>query len=129
MGLSKQEMMQKVLEYYRLYRNTDAAEFFGVTPQTMFARMKSGKLDYEEIYEKCPDISPDWLLSGGEGEMLRKDRGEKPHEARSAGGAVVADNSEALEKAMSALAAEQQAMRRAQDQISALIELLRGKQG
>ena len=40
--LTKQEMWEQILEVYKLRRNIDAAAFFGVTPQTMYSRIKGG---------------------------------------------------------------------------------------
>lgn len=119
--LTKQEMWEQILDFYKLRRNVKAAEFFGVTPQTMYSRVKAGNIDFEEIYAKCPRISPDWLLSGGEGNIARDER-EGSEAAKKAEA-----NSPSVKAALEALRAEQDAMRRAQDQISGLIELLREK--
>ena len=121
--LTKQEMWEQILEVYKLRRNIDAAAFFGVTPQTMYSRIKGGIIDFEEIYAKCPKISADWLLSGGEGEILREERGAVT-EVTPAPQRVSRDNALALE----ALRAEQESLKRAQEQISGLIEILRDRQ-
>ena len=119
--LTKTEMWERILEYYKLRRNVDAAEYFGLSPQTMYSRVKTGNIDFEEIYQKCPDISADWLLSGGEGEMIRP-RGARAKEAIKAGRE---DSPVTVAEAFEALRAEQMALERSQNQITGLIELLR----
>lgn len=123
-----QEMLKQIAEYYGISKNSDFAKFFGLSIQTSFQRMKNGFVDFEQIYAKCPDISPDWLLSGGEGPMLRADRGEIiGSQNTNVGGnqsvSVVSDKN--LEAALEALTKEQDALARSQEQVSNLIELLK----
>ena len=115
----KAEMLKQIAEYYHITRNVDFAKFFGISEPLAFSRMKNGYLDYEEIYNRCPDISPDWLLSGGEGPMLRADRIEGAQRSEPSG----ADR-QSLREAMEALAKEQAALATAQEHISALISVL-----
>jgi hypothetical protein len=126
-----QEMLRQIAEYYGISKNSDFAKFFGLSIQTSFQRMKNGTLDYEQIYSRCPDISPDWLLSGGEGEMLRKKRGDNS-ESRSETAKCGSDkhspaNDKSLEMTLAALAREQEALAHAQKQVSDLINLLASK--
>lgn len=122
------EMLQEIAKYYGIKKNVDFAEFLGITPQTNFQRVKNGFIDYEQIYARCPDISPDWLLSG-EGPMLRIDRGEMiaSQNTNTGGGNqnVSVVNNKDLESALEALAREQEALARSQEQVSNLIELLK----
>lgn len=115
----KAEMLRQIAEYYHITRNVDFAKFFGISEPLAFSRMKNGYLDYEEIYNRCPDISADWLLSGGEGPMLRAERKEGTQRGEPSG----ADR-QSLRDAMEALAKEQAALATAQEHISALISVL-----
>ncbi len=130
-------MLKAIASYYGLEKNVDMAKFFGVTEQTAYMRMKQGILAYEDIYRLCPDISPDWLLSGGEGPMLRAERVEnngnlnignnakqyfRTHESESVKKAL-----EALDNEQKSLAREQEALARSQEQVSGLIQILQQK--
>lgn len=65
------KILNELREYYNLKRNVDFARFFEITEQNANAWYKRTSLDFESIWRRCPEINPDWLLSGGEGEMLR----------------------------------------------------------
>ena len=119
----KVEMLRQIAEHYGISRNVDFAKFFNISEPTAFSRMKNGFIDFEEIYRMCPDISPDWLLSGGEGQMLRKDARQGTGKEQGNGGGF--QNTETLDRALDALAREQQALAKAQEHISGLIDALR----
>lgn len=125
------EVLTKIAEYYGISRNVDFARFFGLSEPTAFNRMKTGYIDFEDVYEKCPDISPDWLLSG-EGPMLRAEREEaiaskNTNIGEGANQSVSIVESKTVQDALQALAREQEAVARAQEQVTGLIELLRAK--
>lgn len=125
-----QEMLKQIAEYYGISKNSDFAKFFNLSIQTSFQRLKNGTLDYEQIYAKCPDISPDWLLSGGEGPMLRSERGDVvASQNTNIGGtqSVSVASDKNLESALNALAREQEALANSQKQVSDLIGLLAAK--
>ena len=124
------EMLKQIAEYYGISKNSDFAKFFGLSIQTSFQRFKNGFIDFEQIYAKCPDISPDWLLSGGEGPMLRSERGEMIASQNSnIGGGTqsvsVVQSDKNTESLLKALAKEQETLARSQEQVSNLIELLK----
>lgn len=123
------EMLRQIAEYYGISRNVDFAKFFGLSIQTSFQRLKNGFVDFEQIYAKCPDISPDWLLSGGEGPMLRSERGEMIASQNTNSGSgtqsVSVINDKNLETALASLEREQHALAQSQEQVSNLIELLK----
>ena len=127
----KVEMLKQLADYYGIGKNVDFARFFGLSEPTAFNRLKAGVIDFEEIYEKCPAISADWLLSG-EGPMLKAER-EKTvvsNNANIGDGAnqnIAVVESKAIQEALQALSKEQDALARAQDQISGLIELLKAR--
>lgn len=136
-------MLEEIARYYGLERNIAFANFFEISPQLAISRRKTGALDYEEIYKRCKEISPDWLLSGGEGPMLRaergenvivvdrpdsqKDRGEQPPYPSSGAELVMALNS--LSKEQDALARTQEALAKSQSQTSDLIDILKTGRG
>lgn len=72
--MEKQEQIRAIAEHYGLTRNSDFARFFGISEQAAYQQQKQGIIKYEEVYRRCPDLSPDWLLNGGEGPMLRAER-------------------------------------------------------
>lgn len=130
--MTKQDMLAEIIKYYGLEKNIRFAEFFDISPQLALSRKKQGVLDYEELYRRCREISPDWLLSGGEGPMLRADRGEQvvvvepPKDAALAGAVGKSGGGAELMIALTSLAKEQEALARSQEQVSGLIEILRG---
>lgn len=127
----KIEMLRELADYYKISRNVDFAKFFGLSEPTSFNRLKEGVIDFEETYARCPDVSAEWLLTG-EGPMLKAER-EKNEASKNTN---IGDNanqnvsvveSRAVQDALRALSREQEALARAQEQISGLIELLRAK--
>ena len=137
-SMEKTEMIEAIAAYYHIEKNVDFAKFFDITGQTAFQRRKQGILAYEDIYRRCPDISPDWLLSGGEGPMLRAERIENNGNLNYGNNSrqvyrPVSDSEsvkkmvDALGREQEALKQEQDAVRRAQEQISGLIQLLQNK--
>lgn len=100
--MDKGLMLSKVAEYYGLTRNVDIAKFFELTPQTAFSWSK-GSWNIFEIYNRCPDINPEWLLSLGEkGDMLRHEIAESVKETETLSKAL--DNTK---EALNRLADEQ----------------------
>ena len=125
------EMLKQLADYYGISRNVDFARFFELSEPTAFNRLKMGVIDFEQVYEKCPDISGDWLLSG-EGPMLKSER----EKSVASNNTNIGDNArqhvsvvegEALKMALESLKKEQDALSRSQEQISGLIEVLRTK--
>lgn len=120
------EMLRQIAEYYGITKNSDFAKFFGLSIQTSFQRFKNGFVDFEQIYEKCPDISPDWLLSGGEGPMLRSERDAAIARETQVAAAPAVDR-KSLEQMQVALDKAQDALANSQSQVSGLIELLKAE--
>ena len=128
--MEKQEQIRAIAEHYGLTRNSDFARFFGISEQAAYQQQKQGSIKYEEVYRRCPDLSPDWLLNGGEGPMLRAERIE--NSGNFGFGDHVRQNlhireSESLKTALESLRAEQDSLKRAQEQISGLIALLQSR--
>ena len=130
---NKVRMLRQIAEYYHITRNVDFAKFFGISGPTAFARLKSGSIDFEEIYNKCPDISAEWLLNGGEGPMLKSERiakivaSQNTNIGTGANQYISMIESEALKNATAALAREQEALAKSQEHISGLIDALSKK--
>ena len=124
-------MMKQIADYYGIKRNVDYAKFFEISEPLAFNRVKTGYMDFEEIYNRCPDISAEWLLSGGHGPMLRTEReamiaSQNTNIGDGANQHVSVGDGKRLEEALAALAREQEALARAQEQISGLIDIIRG---
>ena len=143
--MEKTDMLKEIAAYYHIEKNADFARFFEISEQTAFQRRKQGILMYEDIYQRCPDISPDWLLSGGEGPMLRQERIEnntgnlnfgnysrqvfRTHESESMKKAldILKTEQEAVVREQEAVVREQMTVQRAQEQITGLIQILQTK--
>lgn len=126
--MDKGLMLKEIREYYKLYKNIDFAQFFGLSEQNAYSWTKRGFMDIELVYEKCPDIDPEWLLSNGEkGQMLRKDNSQNVigDNNTTANGDINGASNEALNKALDALAQEQKMCAKFQEQHDAFIEILR----
>lgn len=125
-------IMKQIADYYGLKRNVDFAKFFEISEPLAFNRVKTGYIDFEDIYNRCPDISAEWLLSGGQGPMLRSEResmiaSQNANVGDGANQNISVVESKAIQEALQALAREQEALARAQEQISGLIEVLKTK--
>ncbi len=108
-------MLATIRKHYGLKKNAQFAQFFDLTPQNAYSWTNRGYIDPFSIYQHCPDINPEWILSLGEkGSMLRD---AEPETASSS------DNVE-LAQALAALAASQEQCRKAQEQISSLLAIL-----
>lgn len=64
-------MLESLINYYTDGNKAKFASMIGVKPQTLSAWITRNTFDVEVIYKSCANISADWLLSGGTGDMLR----------------------------------------------------------
>lgn len=69
--MTKKERIYRLIEYYANGRPTTFAKQLGVAPSTISSWIARDSMDYDLIFAKCEEISPEWLLSG-EGDMLRE---------------------------------------------------------
>ena len=69
--MKKSEMLECIINYYTDGNKARFAAIIGVKPQTINTWSTRNTFDAELIYSKCDDISGDWLLSNGEGDMLK----------------------------------------------------------
>ena len=118
--MDKQQVISKIAEHYRITRNIDFANFFDIIPQTALSWTKEGRYNIYEVYRRCPDINPEWLLSLGEvGPMLRPE----------AGGEQKDDTplDRILDKTLDRLAEEQAISRKALENIERALKIAENK--
>lgn len=121
-------MLKEIRHYYRLDKNVEFARFMGLSEQNAYTWTKRSTFDLEVVYERCPEINPEWLLSRGErGEMLRSDAEKKALGTK--GGASISaqmltEAREIANKALTALAEEQRRCAEYQQQQSRLVDVL-----
>ena len=119
--MNKEQIINEIAKHYHLTRNVDVAEFFGISQQSSVAWMKGGYNIYE-VYKRCPDINPYWLLSMGEdGEMLRPSE-EEDNETLTTRGLL-----ENLRMAQERLAEEQNISRRVLEQCERVLRFMEDK--
>lgn len=117
-------VLNGIRDFYGLRKNIEFARFFEISEQNANGWYKRTTLDFESIWKHCPEINPDWLLSGGEGEMTRAAAlkqeavlGDKQSESPC--------SSVTIERALDALREEQAITKTAQEQASDLIEIIK----
>ena len=68
--MEKTEQLECLINYYTGGNKAKFAQMLSVKPQTISAWISRNTFDAEIIYAKCANVSAEWLLSGGEGEMV-----------------------------------------------------------
>ena len=66
-------MLECLINYYADGNKAKFSAQIGVKPQTVSAWISRNTFDAEALYANCKEISADWLLSNGNGEMIRRD--------------------------------------------------------
>lgn len=69
--MNKSEMLEMLISHYANGNKARFAAMLGIKAQTINSWEKRESFDHELIYSSFEDISGDWLLSGGKGEMLK----------------------------------------------------------
>ncbi len=64
-------MLEQLVNHYTYGNKAQFAKKVGISPQTLSKWIGRKTFDAELLYSRCCDISADWLLSGGGGEMIR----------------------------------------------------------
>jgi len=64
-------ILNAIKKHYNFKTNTEFAAFLDIKPQTLSSWYTRGTIDYDLLYSKCVDVDANWLLSGGQGEMLK----------------------------------------------------------
>lgn len=74
--MRKSEMLESLIAYYTDGNKARFAQMIGAKPQTISAWITRDTFDAEQLYANCKDLSGDWLLSGGYGDMIRSNRSD-----------------------------------------------------
>ena len=69
--MQKSDMLECLINYYADGNKAKFSAQIGVKPQTVSAWISRNTFDAEALYANCKGISADWLLSYGEGDMIR----------------------------------------------------------
>jgi len=64
-------ILNELKRHYNFKKDVELAKFLEITPQILSNWDSRGTFDLRKIYTKCVDVSPDWILSNGQGSMLR----------------------------------------------------------
>lgn len=68
--MDKLLILNKIQEHYKFKKDAQFAEFLGIPAQNLSKWKLRNTYDAELIYTKCPEISPEWLLTG-KGDILK----------------------------------------------------------
>lgn len=68
--MNKKERLNVLIDHYSDGKPTQFAKYIGVAPSTISSWLSRCTFDYDLLFAKCENISPDWLLSGT-GPMLK----------------------------------------------------------
>lgn len=71
--MQKSDMLECLINYYADGNKAKFSAQIGVKPQTVSAWISRNTFDAEALYANCKGISADWLLSNGNGEMIKMD--------------------------------------------------------
>lgn len=64
-------ILNKIKEYYKFKTDKELADYLGIAPTTLSSWYARNRIDYLLVYDRCPEIDGNFLLTG-EGEMLRQ---------------------------------------------------------
>lgn len=84
--MEKKEMLDALIAYYCKGNKAQFAIKIGIKPQALSMWFSRNSLDAELIYTHCENLSGDWLLSGGVGNMLRSESISADYSSIAAGG-------------------------------------------
>lgn len=70
--MTKKERLEAIISHYCDGKPSLFAKQIGVAPSTISSWFARDTLDYDLLFAKCENISPEWLLTG-RGEMLKQD--------------------------------------------------------
>ena len=69
--MEKKDMLERLITHFCNGNKAKFSLLLGVRPQTINTWIGRNTFDAELIYSKCEIVSGDWLLNGGQGDMLR----------------------------------------------------------
>ena len=70
--MDKSLILNKIIQYKNLKSDAEFARFLDITPQNFSKWKQRGTYDIELLYKKCPELNPEWLLTG-DGSMLKSE--------------------------------------------------------
>lgn len=71
--MGKRDVLETLINFYCDGNKAKFAAMIGITPQLLSNWIKRDTFDYEQVYEGCPNLSGDWLLSG-KGSIVKEDK-------------------------------------------------------
>lgn len=74
--MNKGDMVEQMVNYYGDGNKAKFSILLGVKPQTINGWISRETFDAELLYQKLDNLSAEWLLSQGEGEMLKSSQSE-----------------------------------------------------
>ena len=70
--MNKTLILNKIIEYKKFKSDAEFARFLEIPPQNLSKWKSRNTYDVELLYTKCPELNPEWLLTG-RGEMLKNE--------------------------------------------------------
>ena len=67
---TKKERLEALIKHYSDGKPSSFAKHIGVAASTISSWLSRDTLDYDLVFAKCEDISPEWLLTG-DGEITK----------------------------------------------------------
>ncbi len=71
--MDKSLILNEIKLHYGFKKDTDFADYLGITSQVLSNWKTRNTFDYDVIYTKCLNINPHWLFTG-EGNMLKNEQ-------------------------------------------------------
>lgn len=78
--MTKKERLEALIAHYSNGKPTQFAKYIGVAPSTISTWLARDSFDYDLLFAKCENISPEWLFTG-EGDMLKSTAEHEPTSA------------------------------------------------
>ena len=75
--MTKKERLEALIAHYSNGKPTQFAKYIGVAPSTISTWLARDSFDYDLLFAKCEDISPEWLFTGN-GDMLKATEESEP---------------------------------------------------
>lgn len=129
--MGKLLIINKIIEYKKFKSDAEFARFLDITPQNLSKWKQRNTYDIELLYTKCPELNPEWLLTG-RGPMLKEDKtgifsqnitGDSNIQAGN-GSTVTNDSRERIKELQKQLIEKDKEIERQKKQIDKLFNLL-----
>lgn len=75
--MTKKERLEALIAHYSDGKPTQFAKYIGVAPSTISTWLARDSFDYDLLFAKCENISPEWLFTGN-GPMLKATEASEP---------------------------------------------------